>query len=83
MVDCKVVDPPIDWELIVRWSSMTMRGKGLHSTARKLCLAATVYNLWMQHNSLLHGRTPKTEEEILSRIRWEVKVRLLAKFPPH
>jgi len=33
----------------------------------------------MERNSLLHGRTPKTEEEILSRIRWEVRARILAK----
>jgi hypothetical protein len=69
--------------LIVRWSSMTMKGKGLHSTTRKLCFAATVYNLWMQRNLLLHGRTPKTKEESLSRIKWEVRVRLLAKFSLH
>jgi len=83
MADCKVVDPPIDWELIVRWSSMHTKGKGLLSTSRKLCFAVTVYNLWMERNFLLHGRTPKTEEEILSRIRWEVKVIILAKFSHH
>jgi hypothetical protein len=62
---------------------MYMKGKGLLSTARKLCLATTVYNLWMQRNLLLHGRTPKTEEEILSRNIWEVNVRIFAKFSLH
>jgi len=55
MADCKVVDPPIDWELIEKWSSTSMKGKGSYSTARKLCFAATIYNLWLQRNYLLVG----------------------------
>jgi hypothetical protein len=81
MADCKVLDPPDDWDLIVKWSSAGMKGKNLHSTARKLCFAATVYNLWMQRNCLVHDRNPKTEEALLSKIRWEVKSRILYKFP--
>jgi hypothetical protein len=50
MADYKVLDPPNDWDLIVKWSSAGMKGKNLYSTARKLCFAATVYNLWMQRN---------------------------------
>jgi hypothetical protein len=48
----------------------------------KLCLGAAVYHLWQQRNALLHGKTPRTEEQIVSRIRWEVKARIMAKFPP-
>jgi hypothetical protein len=50
MADCKVLDPPDDWDLIVKWSSAGMKGKNLYSTSHKLCFAATVYNLWMQRN---------------------------------
>jgi hypothetical protein len=32
----------------------------------------------MQH--LLHGCPPRSEEGLLSKIRWEVKVRLITKF---
>jgi hypothetical protein len=57
-----------------------MKGKQLQATTRKLCFDAAVYNMWLNRNALLHGRTPKTEDRILSKIRWEVKSRLIAKF---
>jgi hypothetical protein len=59
------------------------RFKKVNNNNKRNASAATIYNLWMQRNLLLHGRTLKTEEEILSRIRWEVKVRIFAKFSPH
>jgi hypothetical protein len=58
-----------------------MKGNKLQVTAKKLCFAAAVYNLWLHRNALLHGRSTKTEDGILSKIKWEVKSRLLAKFP--
>jgi hypothetical protein len=36
----------------VKWSSISLRGESLIATARKLCLAATIYNLWMHRNYL-------------------------------
>jgi hypothetical protein len=72
MADCKMVDPPINWELVVKWSFASMKGKSLYATTQTLCFAATIYNMWMQRNYLIHGRTLKTEEAILSTIRWEV-----------
>jgi hypothetical protein len=36
MADCKVLDPPDDWDLIVKLSSAGMKGNNLYSTARKL-----------------------------------------------
>jgi hypothetical protein len=59
---------------------VSMKVKKLQATARKLCFAAIVYNLWLNRNALLHGQTPKTEDGILSKICWEVKSRLIAKF---
>jgi hypothetical protein len=54
--------------------------QSLHDTARKLCFAVAVYNLWLHRNALLHGCSPRPEEGLLSKIRWEVKVRLITKF---
>jgi hypothetical protein len=51
-----------------------MKGTTLQATARRLCFAAAIYNLWLHWNSVLHGRSPKSEEGILSKIREEVKV---------
>jgi hypothetical protein len=57
-------------------------GERLKACIRKIYLGATVYHLWLQRNSLLHGKTPWTEKKMVSKIRWEVKTRVLAKFPP-
>jgi hypothetical protein len=57
-----------------------MKGKNVKATTIKLCFAGVTYNLWLYRNALLHGQSPKSEESLLSKIIWEVKVRLLAKF---
>jgi hypothetical protein len=75
-----VDDPPDDWDLVVQWSIEVMQGKSLKSSIYRLCLGAVVYHLWLQRNALLHGKNPKTEEVIPAQIKWEVRMRLLAKF---
>jgi hypothetical protein len=81
MADCRIVDPPLSWNIVAIWSLQYMKGKNVKDTVIKLCFTATTYNLWLHRNALLHGRSPKSKEGLLSKIRWEVKVRLLAKFP--
>ncbi len=80
MAECGVADPSVVWEDVSRWSKQHMRGKSLCVAALKLCLAASVYNLWIQRNLLLHSDTPRSEDALLSKIKWEVKVRLISKF---
>jgi hypothetical protein len=70
---------PVVWNEIMQWSVKELQGKSLQKSIRKLYLAA-VYHLWLQRNALLPARTPKTEEQLLARIRWKVKTRLIAKF---
>jgi hypothetical protein len=81
MAGCGIIDPPLTWNLVALWSLQYMKGRSVKATAIKLCFAAVTYNLWLHRNALLHGRPPKFEESLLSNIRWEVKVRLLTKFP--
>jgi hypothetical protein len=57
MQDCSVHTPPTDCDEIVLWSVAEMRGKSLNACIQKLSLGATVYHLWLQRNSLLHGKT--------------------------
>jgi len=80
MAECRMIDIPMSWDSIVQWSLGCMKGKQLQATARRLCFAAAVYNLWLNRNAILHGRAPKTEDGILSKIHWEVKVKLIARF---
>jgi hypothetical protein len=69
-----------EWDEVAIWSITTMKGSTLGSSVRKLCFGAAVYHLWLQRNALIHGKTPRTEEQIISRIRWEVRSRVMAKF---
>lgn len=83
MQDCIVHSPPTDWDKIALWSVAEMRGKSLKASIQKIAHGATVYNLWLQRNYLLHGRIPWIEEELLSKLSWEVKSRVLSKFKPN
>jgi hypothetical protein len=38
-----------------------------------------VYHLWQQRNALLHSNNPRMEEAILAQVRWEVRMRIMAK----
>jgi hypothetical protein len=52
---------------------------GMQATLCKLCLAATAYHLWKQMNDLCHRNTPRTEENIIVQIKWQVRMRILYK----
>jgi hypothetical protein len=53
--------------------------KKLKASLSRLCLGATIYNLWRQRNDLLHNNTPCTKEAIMARIKWEARARIMAK----
>lgn len=79
--DCLVSNPPTGWDDVVLWSVAELQGRSLKSCVCKLCFGAAVYHLWLQRNVLLHGKTLRTEEQIVSRIRWKVRTRVLVEFP--
>jgi hypothetical protein len=80
MNDCSVSYYPSKWDEVAIWSITAMKGSTLESSIWKLCFGAAVYHLWLQRNALIHEITPRTEEQIISRIRWEVRSRVMAKF---
>jgi hypothetical protein len=53
--------------------------KSLQVSLCKLCFAATVSHIWKQINDSCHGNTPRTEEAIVAQIKWEVRLRIMAK----
>ena len=42
----------------------------------RLVFGAVVYNLWHTRNELRHAGSPRTEEQILKKVMWEVRTRL-------
>jgi hypothetical protein len=81
MSECLVSNYPYDWDEIVVWSVVALKGNNMVSCVRKLFLGAAVYHLWLQRNVILHGKTHRIEEQIIFKIRWEVRARVMAKFP--
>jgi hypothetical protein len=53
--------------------------KDLKTCLGRLCFGAVIYYIWRHRNDLQHGNTPKSEEAIGATIKWEVRLRLLAK----
>lgn len=62
MANCLIIDPPLEWEIVVEWCVAILHGKNLKSSLSKLYFEATVYHLWKQMNDLLHGNTLRTKE---------------------
>lgn len=76
---CLIPNPHVDWEEVIRWFVKDLQGTSLKANACRLSLAAVVYYLWWQRNALLHGKIPRTEEDIVSQVKKLVGSRLLAK----
>lgn len=74
---CLLIDPPSEWDNIVDRGVKDWSGKGLRAVLCRLCLSASVYNLWKERNSIRHGNHLQTEEQILKRINWEVRRRIM------
>jgi hypothetical protein len=67
------------WDEIIQWCSTELRKECFKTRLKILCLGAAVYNLWRQRNALLHSKNIATEEVLLSKIKWDVKTRILEK----
>jgi hypothetical protein len=69
----------VDWDDVVQWCAFQLRGDSLETRLCKLSLGAVIYHIWMTRNHLIHGSTPSTEESLISKIRCEVRSRIMAK----
>jgi hypothetical protein len=68
------------WEEVMSLGSRNWKGNSLHATLCKLVFSSLVYNLWSLWNSMneiKHNRHPKTGEQLLKVIFWEVRSKIL------
>lgn len=42
------------------------------------CLSASAHNLWRERNNIRHGNHLQTEEKIIQKINWEVRMRIMS-----
>jgi hypothetical protein len=66
-------------ELYLQEGRRNWKSKGLLDVLCRLVLSSTVYHIWRARNEIKHGGQPKTEEQILKVIFWEVRSRILGK----
>jgi len=77
MAACCISNPFVHWDDVLVWSCK-LKGKSLQNILCKLCLAAAIYHLWRLRNGLCYGNNPLTEEALVTRIKGEVRARVLS-----
>jgi hypothetical protein len=75
MILCNVLNPPTCWKDVVFLGLEEWKGKTIEAYLYRLVFPSTIYNIWRNCNTLRHNNNPYTEEKLIQRIRWEVKIR--------
>jgi hypothetical protein len=82
MIRCRVANIYVVWVL---WDHIVQQGcsSWFHKTLKclifRLVLGSTIYNIWLTRNELIHAGHPCSEEQILKKIVWEVRTRIVGK----
>jgi hypothetical protein len=50
------------------------KGKTMKAYLCQLVFASTIYNIWRNCNALRHNNNLCTEEKLIQRIRWKVRI---------
>jgi hypothetical protein len=79
MKRCNISNPFLDWQNVVEEGSRKWISKKLSSVLCRLVLSSSVYNIWRARNEIKHNGSPKTEEQIIRSIFWEVRTRISGK----
>ncbi|XP_059441594.1 uncharacterized protein LOC132173929 isoform X2 [Corylus avellana] len=79
MFRCKIDMPPVIWDDLVQLGCNKWGKNSLKCLICQLVLGSVVYNLWRTRNELRHDDVPKTEEQLLKQIFWEIRTRIAVK----
>jgi len=79
---CLVSNVKIDW-VVMEWAVKNLKGLELRTSICMLTLWGPIYYLWHQRKAIIHNSPILTEEQILAKIKQDVRGRLefKAKFP--
>jgi hypothetical protein len=66
---------------VENWSIKELRSDCLKSRLCRLFLGAAVYHLWKHRNGILHENSLSYEEQIVAKIKWDVRARIMSKGP--
>jgi hypothetical protein len=73
---CYSLAPPSDWSEIINVGCRKWKSKSMEGILCRLILSSTVYGIWRARNEIRHNGHPRTEEQILKAILWEVRSRI-------
>jgi hypothetical protein len=68
-----------DWHAVISEGCSRWKTKALMGVLCRLILSSTVYGIWHARNAIKHSGQPKTEEQILKSIFWQVRSRISGK----
>lgn len=76
---CNILNPPTSWEDVVALKLQCWKEKTMKAYLCCLVLDSVVYNIWRNRNAFQNDNHPKTKEQLLKQIMWEVCTRFLSK----
>lgn len=76
---CTVKDPPICLEDVVEEGLLQWKRRVFKAYTCRLALGSTVYHIWRNRNALKYDNHPLFEYQLLQKIKWDVRVRLMGK----
>jgi hypothetical protein len=80
MLRCKIERLLVIWDDIVQQGCSSWGYKTLKCLLYQLVFGYVVYNLWQTRNELIHAALLSTEEQLLKKILWEVRTRIVGKW---
>jgi hypothetical protein len=79
MSQCSVDNPPVIWDEVMQLGISNWGSRTLKSFLCRLGLSSVIYHLWCTRNEINHSGQPNTEEQILKKVLWEVRARIVGK----
>jgi hypothetical protein len=78
---CGMASPPVCWDDVILegLACRTRERKAFKAHVCRLAFGATVYPIWSNRNALRHGNKPMSEEQLLQKIKWDVRCRVIGK----
>jgi hypothetical protein len=82
MSRCNVIHPSIKWDEIIHMGISKWENKNLKGIIYRLVLGSIVYHIWCTRNEFQRYEHPLTEDQLVKRVIWEVKTRIVGRnFP--
>ena len=75
----QVISSSIIWDEVLQLGIKKWGNKTLKGLLCRIVLGSVIYNLWQTRNEIKHSGLPSFEEQILKRVLWEMRTRIVGK----